>query len=142
MLFVAYYRQGVLVPMDSTQAEEFEAHLPKNVPLAVEVNENRNIDNHRRFFAFLNKAVNMQEHYTNVDQMRFALFIKAGHCQQVVSHKNGKISFIPKSMKFDKMSETKFRKVFKDCLDAFHDMLQEMGRDISEDELYQLMEFE
>lgn len=135
-------RQGnILIPMDQFQAEELET-LPHNTPLAVTIEEDRKIENHRRFFAFLNTALSMQEHYENVNQLRFALLIKAGHCDRVISHKGGSVSFIPKSLKFKKMSETKFREVFKDCLNAFHVMLHEMGRDITEDELYQIMEFE
>lgn len=131
----------VLMPMDEFQADEL-ATLPKNVPISVVIDTSRNVQNHRRYFAFLNTALNMQEHYQNINQLRFALLIKAGYCESVTSHKTGAVSFIPMSLKFDKMGEEKFREVFKNSINAFHAMLTELNITITENDLYQLMEFE
>lgn len=130
-----------LIGMDEFQEEEILS-IPQGKEIAITIEEVRNPGNHRRFFAFLNIALGLQDHYQNIDQLRFALFIKAGHCEKVISHKNGSVAFIPKSMNFNKMGEEKFRKVFKDCLNAFHDMLLDMNRPISEQELCRLMDFE
>jgi len=134
-------QNGQLVPMDNFQAEELEL-IPANVPLEVNVKDNRNIDNHRRFFAFIKTAFNLQEHYTQQEHLRKAIIIKAGYYDTITSHKDGSVTFHAQSLKFEKMGEAKFKKVFTACLGAFHEMLSEMGRDISENELYQLLDFE
>ena len=132
---------GVLVGMDKWQQEEIK-NLPAGKPLAVVIDENRKIENHRRFFAFINQAFDMQEHYTSKEHLRRALLIKAGYYDKITSHLNGDVSFHAESMDFSSMGEDKFRRVFKDCLDAFHQMLAEMSRAITEDELLRIMEFE
>jgi len=116
--------------------------LPNNTPLAVKVEPERNPGNHRRFFAFIRTAFRMQEHYQSEEHLRKALLIKAGYYDAIESHKDGKVTFIPKSMNFDRMKEPEFKKVFNDCLGAFHTMLTEMDRHISENEIYQLLDFE
>lgn len=132
---------SMLVPMDEFQAQEM-ALIPEHKPLAVIIDSKRNMQNHKRFFAFLNTALDTQDHYQNIDQLRFALFIKAGLCERVISHKSGAVSFIPQSMNFSKMGEEKFKKVFKVCIDTFHIMLQEMNIRYTEEQLYKLMDFE
>ena len=134
-------RDGVLVPMDRFQAEELEL-IPANVPLEVNVKDSRNIENHRRFFAFIKTAFDVQDHYTHIEHLRKALIIKAGYYDRIESHLDGRVTFHAQSLKFESMGEAKFKKVFSDCLGAFHEMLIEMGRDISESEMGQLLEFE
>ena len=134
-------RGGVLMPLDQWQAEEINK-IPEGTSLAIEYEIDRSLPNHCRFFAFLNTAVNMQEHYTTVNQLRFALLIKSGYCEKVISHKSGSVTFVPESMSFDSMGEVKFREVFKNCIDSFHIMLEEMGIHITDNQLYLLMGFE
>ncbi len=131
---------GFLIPSDPYQAEEIES-LPQG-ELVIEHKANRNAGNHRRFFAFIRTAFDMQEHYETREALRFALIIKAGYVTQVVSHKNGSVSFMPQSMKFSEMGEEKFKKVFKDVIGAFIAMLGEMGSPISEEEMYRIVEFD
>ncbi len=131
---------GFLIPSDPHQEEEIES-LPQG-EIVIEYKANRNPGNHRRFFAFIRTAFDMQEHYESGEALRFALIVKAGYVTKVVSHKNGSVSFMPQSLKFSEMGEEKFKKVFKDVIGAFIAMLGEMGRPISEEEMYRIVEFD
>lgn len=137
----AYQKNGYFIGMDAFQADEI-AKFPTDKPLCITVKESRNVNNHRRFFAFINTAFDMQEHYSSKEHLRKMLLMKAGFYERIESHKDGKFAFIPSSMKFERMSEKKFRDVFKACINAFHEMLSEMNISIGEDELMRIMDFE
>ena len=130
-----------LVATDSYQNEEL-MKIPANKPFILNYKQSRHSGNHRRLFAFINTAFDMQEHYQTREALRFALIIKAGYVDKIVSHRNGSIVLMPHSLKFAEMGEEKFKTVFKDIITAFHAMLQEMGNRISEDELLRLIEFD
>ena len=132
---------GCLVPADQYQAEELN-NIPKGSEVVIEYRAKRNGGNHRRFFKFIRVAFDMQEHYTSREALRFALIVKAGYVEKIESHKNGAIALMPQSLKFSEMGEEKFKKVFKDVIGAFIEMLGEMGRPISEDEMMQIIEFD
>ena len=130
-----------LIPTDKHQAEMF-LNIPEYKPFIIKYTDKRNLGNHRRFFAFLGTAFDMQEHYQTKEALRFALIVKAGHVERIESHKGGKIVLMPKSMAFDKMKEEEFKVMFKNVITAFHSMLQEMGRDITEADLMRLIDFD
>ena len=95
----------------------------------------RNPGNHRRFFAFLEAVFDMQEHFDDKEVLRKWLLMKAGYFDTAVAP-NGYTLFLPKSMAWDAMEETVFRKAFDKMLSV---AVRELGLD--EQAINQVLEF-
>lgn len=141
MLLSVIKTAGALHPADPYQQDELD-RLPDGIELSCKITKSRNIGNHRRFFKFVRIAMDLQDHYYTPEKLRFALTIKAGYVDHIVSHKSGETILMPKSMAFDKMDEVEFRQVFEACKNAFWDMLNEMGTRLHEAEYQRLMDFD
>ena len=142
MEFAGVFKQGVLYPMDDIQADEMVKHIPEGVPVVFEVHEKRSAGNHSRFFAFINVAYDMQSFYSNKEIFRKYLQMRAGHYDEIVTHK-GKVLYFPRSIQWSKLSETKFRPLFKDCITAFLDFYNEVSTvKMTEDEFLNIIDFD
>jgi len=81
------------------------------------ITENRNKGNHDRYFAFLRHLLSMQEIYNNIEDLRVYILLKTGNYSEFIT-KDGEIVYIPDSMKFSKMDEITFKKLFNDSIDV------------------------
>lgn len=134
-------RGGVLVPMDSIQAEEFES-LPLNTPLIIEYKEKRNAKNLGRYMTFIRAVFEMQEHYPAEHLLRKALQIMAGHCDEIISH-TGRVHYLPRSISYKELDdEILFRKVFKRVRDAAYKMLTQLGINLTDEEFNRLCRYD
>ena len=81
------------------------------------VTENRNKGNHDRYFAFLRDLLSMQEVYKNIEDLRVYILLKTGNYTEFIT-KDGELVYVPNSMKFSKMDEITFNKLFNDSIDT------------------------
>lgn len=140
--FGVIYANHSVQGMDEFQAEELETHLPKGQPFIIQVHMDRNAENHKRFFAFLNTAFAMQDFFDNKEVFRKYIQMKAGHFETMVTPR-GDTLFIPKSIQWSKLKEPKFRVLFKACIDAFLKYYSEMSsREMTEDEFRRICDFD
>ena len=80
----------------------------------------RNIKFHRKFFAMINQAFEMQDAYTNKEHWRDAVLIASGHCETFISH-DGKVNWKPKSISFARCDETRFNRIYNQAIQAIVD---------------------
>lgn len=84
-----------------------------------ELKKNRSPGNHRRYFAFIKQAFDMQEHFDSIEIFRKYIQVQAGHFDLVVSPKNGEAAYWPRSIDWDKLDETEFKQLFGEVVNAF-----------------------
>lgn len=90
----------------------------------------RNVKFHRKYFAMINTAYEMwdapltavwngqtYEVEKNVETFREYLTVRAGHYDVVVLP-DGSVKFIAKSIRFDKMDDDQFAKLYSDTINA------------------------
>ena len=100
--------------------------------------KNRSAANHRRYFAFINTAFDMQETYENQEIFRKYLEMLAGHFDTVISARTGEAMYWPKSINWDSLDETEFRKLFNEVVNAF---LGWYGQKLDDMQINQLVGF-
>ena len=114
---IAMLKTGGVLVADNQQAVDVLSKIKEGRLVMADVRQSRNIQNHKRFFAFLNTVFNQQEHFQTVEQLRFWLISKAGYVDKF-SAPNGHLMYQPQSMDFSSMDEIKFLMVFNDCIDV------------------------
>jgi hypothetical protein len=102
-------------PMD----EEDAKILGEPDKIIFDYKKGRSAGNHKRYFAFINHAFGMQDHFDNQEVFRSYLQVKAGHFVTVISPANGKTQYWPKSVAWDALDEEEFRKLFNEVVNAF-----------------------
>lgn len=127
---------GHIVPADEESRETLKT-VPEGVVIKCEFFLNRDYQKHKKFFAFLKATFDMQEHFTEMDNYRTWLTMKAGWYDTIVAP-NGRVIFQPKSIAFDKMEQDDFNKLYSTCIDVF---LRELGKGITQDQLLRVVEF-
>ena len=100
--------------------------------------KNRSAGNHRRFFTFINTAFDMQDTYENKEVFRKYLEMLAGHFDTVISARTGDAMYWPKSIGWDALDETEFRKLFNEVVNAF---LNWYGKNLNDYQINQLVAF-
>jgi len=141
MKFGATLVNNCFIPLDPIQAEEIETNLLNNKEYIIDVLENRNAGNHRRYFAFIKIAFDMQSHFENRELMRKYLQMRAGHYDSMLTPK-GETMYIPKSISWDKLKEAEFRQLFKEVIGAYLAFYNKFVGTMSEDEFYTIIEFD
>jgi len=127
---------GTLVPANE-EAEEIIKGMKQGQPIKLRYAFPRNYENHKRFFVFVKTTFDIQDHFPNMEHYRKWLVMKSGH-YAIITAPNGYQIFDAASLRFDKMDEVEFRKVFSDCIDAF---LGVWGDKISREELERVVDF-
>jgi hypothetical protein len=97
----------------------------------------RNYGNHKRFFAFIKTAFQIQDHFDNIENFRKWIQLKAGLWDSF-EVPNGNTVFIPKSIAFDSLDEIEFQKLFSDCIDVF---CNHWGERITKEQLEAIVDF-
>lgn len=130
-----------IFPTDEDGAKLLQS-IPKDGLCMVEYKRNRNYENHKRFFKFIDVAFDNQDFYEDKEQLRKALQMLGGHYEElIILDKKGNVSthYIPKSIAFDEIDETEFRELFKKCIGAF---LSRYGNGLTEQQLMQIINFD
>ena len=134
-------RGNMFYPSDNESLEAIKG-LPDGHEIIVDISRPRNPKNHRRYFAFINLAFDMQETFKTVDEMRYYLQMRAGHYEPMITHQ-GKTLYRPLSIAWEKLSEDDFKKLFKEVVTAFLDFYAETHeQELTEDELMRVLDFQ
>lgn len=100
--------------------------------------KSRNPKNHRRYFAFIKNAFDMQDQYDNQEIFRKYLEMLAGHFDTVISARTGEAMYWPRSIGWDALDETEFRKLFDEVVNAF---LNWYGDKLNDHQVSKLLEY-
>lgn len=128
---------GVLVAVDNDSAEKLSS-LGLDTIVKCSCKKNRNYENHKRFFKFIQIAFEMQSHFDNVEHFRKWLIMKSGYYETIVAP-NGNTIFLPQSVAFEKIEEEEFKILFKKCVAT---MVKEFSLTLTYDNFWELCEFE
>jgi len=138
MEFWASKCDGVLLGVDGESIEKL-AGLGLDALVRCNVSKKRNLKNHKRYFAFINTAYDMQEKYDSVTIFRKVVQMGAGYFTTTISPK-GVTLFIPHSIKFEEMEEEEFKVMFKKSIDYFLSDITN-SRGMTNDEFYKILRF-
>lgn len=97
----------------------------------------RNPKNHRRYFAFIKQAFDMQERFTNIEVFRKYLQCAAGHYDEAIDSK-GRMIFMPRSIEWSNLDETEFKPLFDQVVKAFAD---EFGSELDAEQFNNVVGF-
>ena len=81
-----------------------------------EIKKPRNYKFHKKLFALLNLVYQNQEHYVNIDHLRYDLTIAAGYYEKRISIHGEEITE-PKSISFAKMDDHEFSEYYSSIVD-------------------------
>ena len=82
-----------------------------------EIKKPRNIKFHRKFFALLQYVFENQDKYDNIEDLRVEIELKAGNYIEHITTK-GKMVYIPKSLKFERMDNVEFENLYNKAIDV------------------------
>jgi len=110
---------------DVNTDEDFKQSLKLKVGdyVNIEVWKPRNIVNHRKFFALLNRTIYLlpegpeYEKLRNIEYLRKELMILIGNVDTHVTMK-GEMILIPKSINFQQMDDVEFNRIYFLCTQA------------------------
>jgi hypothetical protein len=101
---------GRLIPADA-DAEEMMSGIKNGVGVFVSVKEPRNYKHHQLMFVMLNKICENCLEWKDAHSLLDALKIEVGYVDRV-KDLHGKIYLKPKSISFEKMDQTAFRRFY------------------------------
>ena len=130
---------GVLVGADEESSGKL-ADLGLDTLVKCSTSKHRNYQNHKRFFAFVKTAYDMQTFFDDFDIFRKWLIMGAGYFKSSVTPK-GVTIFIPESIAFEKLDEEEFKQLFKKALNYY---LKELcnHRVVKDEEFMRILDFE
>ena len=105
-----------LAPVDGNELDKLTKVRADNV-YKVDVKIARDYTRHKRFFAFLKIIFENQDKYSSFNSFRHELTMRTGRFT-AHHHISGAISYSPKSIAFDKMSEEEFTDLCSDSIDV------------------------
>ncbi len=130
MEFFAQISNKRLVPEYDSDQEQISKLKPGTTYKFV-VTSPRNIRFHRLFFALINLCYENQTEYTNADDLRAVLTMKAGYYKAIRTDK-GTI-YLPESISFASMDEIKFKEVYSKVLDEVVKMIGSTSEEIEKE---------
>ena len=137
-LRLANRADGLLEAWDDPTMEVLKK-IPPGEYMVVEFKRQRDLTNHRRWFAFVNHTFAMQDDYQDVDTWRGVLQIYGGHCKTVVDSE-GKTHVWPESISWKNFTdEDQFKRMFSRAVKNY---LLRHGKGMTEDELLRIIDFE
>ena len=110
---------GYDIPMYAPMDKDSESALSGVPEFIFDYKKSRSAGNHRRYFAFVKQAFDMQDSFDSPEIFRRYIELQAGHFDTVVSPKTGETAYWPKSISWDKLDEVEFKKLFNEVVNAF-----------------------
>ena len=107
---------GALHPADEAAAELLRG-VASGTTLKVKWTRPRSYEQHRLFFALLNKVYENQDAYESREHLRAALLTAVGHCDMVYMPHTGAAVAIPKSIAFHALDQDGFNSIFNACIE-------------------------
>ena len=135
-MFFRVLPNGSLIPHDE-ETRLYVSRRKAGQILSGEFKQERNYENHKRFFSFLDTTFGMQDHFDQPEAYRYWITMKAGWFDTIVAP-NGSTIFKAKSIDFSSMDEFEFKELFSAVVDVF---LKELGRGLTEDDLMQAIAY-
>lgn len=81
----------------------------------------RSPGNHRRYFAFVRAAFDMQERYHSQEILRKALQVQAGWFDELIMP-DERVCYMPRSIAWDDLDEPEFKELFGQVVQAYIDL--------------------
>jgi len=125
------YTGPILLPMDNDLSG-----IPDGEIIA-DLRKNRNVKNHRRFFAFIKMSFDMQDTFDSMEVWRKYITMKAGFFDEVINAE-GKVLYWPQSISWDELDEIKFKDLFTQVVNAF---LKYYGQDLDDMQINSIVGF-
>lgn len=113
------------------QAEKYLSKIPFGEQVVCTIKRPRNPKFHRKLFSLFSLVFENQELYDNFDRFRKEIVMRAGFYEEH-THLTGKVSYVAKSLAFDKMDETEFSELYDKCCGV---IIQYFWPDISRHQL-------
>lgn len=115
MKHVDGFNHPILVP-DDADAIEYAQTAKEGQLFVIDLKVQRNVGQHKLFFALLKFVVNQSDKYKSVEELLVSLKIATGRVKTIIGH-DGKTYFIPQSIAFASMDGVEFKRFFKACID-------------------------
>ena len=124
--------------------EDYEAKktLKRGTVVQCTIKEYRNYRFHKKYFALINCAweyLNEQQRtffYNNIDSFRKTVEVSAGHCEPVYNRTRNEWLDMPKSISFDKLTESEFSSLYERVKDVLFSLfISNVNREDFEKEL-------
>ncbi len=128
--------KGALLPAND-EAKDLLNAMPVGEELLISYKQGRSVQNHRRFFSFVNWTYEWQDSYENKEVWVYVLKILGGHFYPVVG-KNGNTQYVPKSISFD-VDEAEFKKVFNNVTNGY--LSSDYGKGLSNDQIDMIVQY-
>jgi len=114
---------GGLKP-DSETAFKVLGKIGTGTVVTVDVKDprRRSVQQHRLFFALLNKGFDNQEYYPTLEVFRYAFLIRLGYFEEF-KFLDGEVILIPKSLAFANMTREEFSRLMDEAAEAIGVML-------------------
>lgn len=125
------YTGPILLPMDDDLSG-----IPDGEIMA-DLRKNRNVKNHRRFFAFIKMSFDMQDTFDSMEVWRKYITMKAGFFDEVINAE-GKVMYWPRSISWDELDEIEFKDLFNQVVNAF---LKYYGNGLNDLQINSVVEF-
>ena len=109
--------KGALLPANDDAKELLNA-MPVGEELLISYKQGRSVQNHRRFFTFVNYTFDWQDTYHNKDIWIYVLKVLGGHFHLVID-KRGNTQYVAKSINFGAVDETEFKEFFNCVIEGY-----------------------
>lgn len=106
---------GSLLPAHDSDYEKLKK-IKLNKMVEVEITQKRNLKFLRKFFALINLVYQNQDHYNNIDHLRYDLTIESGFYNVRYNKFTGEEIIEPKSISFSSMDEVEFSDLYNKFL--------------------------
>lgn len=107
---------GKLDPVDPRSAEVW-SELPRGKVLRAKVQQPRNVQHHRKYWALIGCIWPHQDIYPTSEALNDGIKQAIGHVREVVNAETGEKSYAPASIAFDKMDQDAFEQFYDRAVD-------------------------
>jgi len=117
MKFLVKKQFGKLIPVYNSDLEALKsAKLKENDIYEVDIKRKRNYEFHKKYFALVNLCFDNQETFTEFEDLRNYLTMKAGYVKKIETGTGQMI--LPLSISFAKMDNIEFEQLYQKTIDV------------------------
>jgi hypothetical protein len=123
MKFIVRRTLSGLTPVYNSDKESLmDCKLKLGEDYEVEIRKPRNYKFHKKYMALINLCFENQDRFTEIDDLRYYLTMKAGFVKKIDTGKGTMI--LPKSISFSKMDDIEFDKLYQKTILTVCDFLE------------------
>jgi len=117
MKFLVKKHFGNLIPVYNSDLEALKsAKLKEGEVYEIEIKKKRNYEFHKKYFALVNLCFDNQETFTEFEDLRNYLTMKAGYVKKINTGTGQMI--LPLSISFTKMDNIEFEQLYQKTIDV------------------------